>query len=1224
MATTTDCTTDPLKLVREGTSQEQRFASALDPASAPVNERQPAHGMVFAQAYAEYLQYYNASNIAAGNWQSFFSRDVSVHLAVTAIQDIGYYKSVIKSYFDYLNNLENKDKEAELRTNLGYLFSVVGTLASRLDKLKEELPAEVALKGKIQNLIKSQLAPALKQLRTIYDIDRDLATTISTHTVIANQHPDLVLFGGKTINFADVYTQGLSQDWITGNSPTADKSVYGSGTTVFDRVNHLATHNLFTTLFDQFLKVYARVVSEAKQALEDTLTRWERHEPHYALFLSFLRLLEDARAEANTLTGRHLDFYYRDILRLKEKPAAPGKAHLLVELAKHVTQHELESGELFKAGKDELGKDAFFASDRTFVANQAKVAALKTVYRHDAEKVVNTELPTSDDEGRIYAAPIANSDDGLGAKLTSPDESWHPFFNKRYKNGKLSEIRMPKAEIGFAIASHYLWMVEGDRTITVRLTVSGILTINTANLPAELTCLFTSTKEWIAGEVIGITQILPDKLDLVIKLEGSAPAITPYNAKIHGYSFNTDLPLLLIKHKHNTSRYIYAVFQDTQVSQIELTVDVTGLKTLAVSNDFGPVDTSKPFQPFGAQPVNRASLVIGSREVFQKHVESFSIHLDWQNQPRYYVSKAKDDKGQDIEQNSPPRISVSYLKSGEWSPPDWAGTYSESVFSLGGGPNATLIESAEFLANEPYHVASRNGYLRLIFLGNTGLGQYQMDLGNFLAGKFPKPDEHPGLPFTGPLANGIWLDYQAKQVISLDSKETFANRKGFFFHVAPFGQAEQHAQLNPEEPVYLLPQFRSAAGPSEAELYIGITNLHPPQNLALLFQVVDGTADPLADKPKPPLKHIHWSYLRNNEWIGFKENEVEDHTDELLNSGIVTFAVPGDASANNTLLPSGMHWIRAAVAKESDAVCHLQMVAAQALDATFTDRSNDPTFPAQVLPAGTISKLERPDAAVKKITQPFATFGGRGAELPAAFYTRVSERLRHKDRAIARWDYERLILEAFPQIYKVKCLNHTQYDKNGYQELAAGHVTIVTIPQQQFHNLRDPLRPFTSLSLLKEIEAYLQTRCSCFVELHVCNPIFEEVWTQFKVCFYPGFDQTFYQTKLQQEITRFLSPWAFPGGGSPTFGGKVYKSVLLNFIEERPFVDYVTDFQLFHRYQTKNSAGVESEVTSPDLTEVEGSKAVSILVSVPAEAHLITVIDPETTDQSSPKCGCNV
>ena len=92
------------------------------------------------------------------------------------------------------------------------------------------------------------------------------------------------------------------------------------------------------------------------------------------------------------------------------------------------------------------------------------------------------------------------------------------------------------------------------------------------------------------------------------------------------------------------------------------------------------------------------------------------------------------------------------------------------------------------------------------------------------------------------------------------------------------------------------------------------------------------------------------------------------------------------------------------------------LVAAQAFKATFIDKGNDPAFPAKVLPAGTISKLDQPDAAVKKIIQPFSTFGGRAAERSETFYTRVSERLRHKDRAIAMWDYERLVLEAFPQI----------------------------------------------------------------------------------------------------------------------------------------------------------------------------------------------------------------
>ncbi|MFO0795319.1 MAG: hypothetical protein U0586_14810 [Candidatus Brocadiaceae bacterium] len=39
--------------------------------------------------------------------------------------------------------------------------------------------------------------------------------------------------------------------------------------------------------------------------MEKTITEWDRHEPHYALFLAFLRLFEFARTEMNTITGRH-------------------------------------------------------------------------------------------------------------------------------------------------------------------------------------------------------------------------------------------------------------------------------------------------------------------------------------------------------------------------------------------------------------------------------------------------------------------------------------------------------------------------------------------------------------------------------------------------------------------------------------------------------------------------------------------------------------------------------------------------------------------------------------------------------------------------------------------------------------------------------------------------------------------------------------------------------
>ena len=206
-------------------------------------------------------------------------------------------------------------------------------------------------------------------------------------------------------------------------------------------------------------------------------------------------------------------------------------------------------------------------------------------------------------------------------------------------------------------------------------------------------------------------------------------------------------------------------------------------------------------------------------------------------------------------------------------------------------------------------------------------------------------------------------------------------------------------------------------------------------------------------------------------------------------------------------------------------------------------------------------------------------------------------------------------METFPQIYKVKCLNHTKYepDQGAYRELAPGHVTIVTIPNQQFLNLCDPLRPCTSLGLLAEIDAFLRRRLSCFAQLHVKNPEYEAVRVDFEVRLSAGRDESFYMNQLHEDITRFLSPWAFPGGDRPSFARKIYKSVLINFVEELPYVDYVTNFHLFQKVDGQELG---------DQNEVEGSKAVSILVSAPASEHTITAIKPAAAEAPGEQCPC--
>jgi len=51
--------------------------------------------------------------------------------------------------------------------------------------------------------------------------------------------------------------------------------------------------------------------------------------PHFVLFLAFLGLFKEAQARLNALTGRHLDFYYRQVLRIVEKGPISDRLNLV-------------------------------------------------------------------------------------------------------------------------------------------------------------------------------------------------------------------------------------------------------------------------------------------------------------------------------------------------------------------------------------------------------------------------------------------------------------------------------------------------------------------------------------------------------------------------------------------------------------------------------------------------------------------------------------------------------------------------------------------------------------------------------------------------------------------------------------------------------------------------------------------------------------------------------
>jgi hypothetical protein len=472
----------------------------------------------------------------------------------------------------------------------------------------------------------------------------------------------------------------------------------------------------------------------------------------------------------------------------------------------------------------------------------------------------------------------------------------------------------------------------------------------------------------------------------------------------------------------------------------------------------------------------------------------------------------------------------------------------------------------------------------------------------------------PNPPYTPEIASLV-LEYSATatndaSALSSGSSDAqlsdYLDRSIQFFHETPFGQAEQHMFLKTqyaghtevEQQISTMP-----AMPATGAFYIGISGIETGSVASILFQVSEGSEDPEKPSFTDDLQPV-WSFLSGNEWVLFDKTDIlYDDTNDFLRSGIIKFMIPGGAVTTNTFLNESLTWLGVTLPGDLsvDSVCKFINVHIQAEEAEFSDRENELSHLETGIPAATIGKLVNRLPQIKSVTQPYASFGGSLPETDEDFRLRISERLRHKHRAVNIWDYERLVLAQFPLVYRAKCLNHTKYqyiaaDQKEYCEVAPGYVTVVVVPDIRNQNSFDPFKPRVSKNTLSEIREYLVGINNMHVDTQVINPEYEEVTFAFEVVFYKGFDKNQYEIQLNNDIINYLSPWAFDNTAEIDFGGTLYKSVVIRFIEELSYVDYIANFKM---YFTKNGSG-NNDV-------LQASDARAILVS--AKQHLIN-LDP--------------
>jgi len=1173
-----------------GTSQLQRALDALNANYARVDERSAADLVLFAKKYGFYLNYYDLTNSIKGDWQGLMQKDAAVTIAWVA----DWHSKDYNLFIDYLNsNIKAAATDAVAKQYFKYFFDFVSTLATGIDASLTQLTDDVDFKTYLSVAIKSNLALPLSLLQQYYTAFKTASLIDASFTFKDDKMPvDEVTF------IQDLVLTG--KEW-TNIPPATMQPISLTGVTIKENINLVIIHNLFTGVLQAFINGVVNIISQAPQYLDKVMQQYAYHVPHYALYLTFLRLFKTAQDHLNTYTQRHLDFYYKTVLQLSNKIATPDSVHLLFELQKNIDAHILRKGTRFKAGKDDKNNDLFYALNDDVVLHQASVQSLKSLYLSKKGGQV------------LYASPMANSDDGNGAKLLSADSSWLAF-------GDVNKIS--QAAIGFAVASNVLYLNEGKRTVKLTFNCTSTSGLTKGDFEGKFDVQFTGKKGLFnpatfdaAGGKLTCTIVSSTSFSLSVTIPGNAPAVVPYSAKIHNGNFTVGLPMVQLTMTDYTG---YGVIKGLAITAITVDVTVDNVKDLSLQNDDGKINPAKPFKPYGEFPEDGAGFIIGSKEIFQKPLTALGIHTVWQTAP------------------SPTAYAdVLALTGGEWpSAFEYNVNVNSStinITSLAGIP----ISPADFTPNEEFKVSSIDGFIKLelsstAFNLKTYLSNVQTALSaatvsavydastkitTYSVGTPPVVSPPPT-----PVIKSLTLSYSARETMLFDENNstTFAARNNFFYHLEPFGFREVHPFITPDA-LSLAPVFNlddGVANDDGGELWIGLNNAQGDATYSILLQVADGTANPLEN-----MTTVNWYYMAANNWKKFDNLSVTDDTNNLTRSGIVVLKVPVEAANGNTRADNSLLWVKLVVNNHTDAICRLIGVTANAAKATFVQDAANNIFYTKPAAANAISKFAVPDAAVKKTQHLYSSFGGRITETNPEFYIRVSERLRHKNRAVTAWDYERLVLQNYPQIHKVKCLNHTGLvTKEGttqqkYSEVLPGHVTIVTVPDLSNQTGANLLRPYTSIGLLTEVQEYLAKLTSPFVRLHVINPQFEEVQFEFSVTFTGTLDPTVFRQQLNDDIEAFLTPWAYSNGKDIEFGGKIEKSVVLNFIEERYYVDYVTCFKMNHII---SRTGTTINQALYDVEEAVASTAKSILVSyyneVTTQKHIIS---------SPANCDCN-
>lgn len=646
-----------------GVAQHNRAPKALDPDFVKLDDRSIAELLAYSAELSKYIKYYNLDNKAEGTWEPFFYSDISVIIALIISTDLKSIDDQATSAInDFYRAQSISNKSINFQKLLALCESVTGKFnhwhSTMVEMNLEEKRFESQVEFELYSIIQDKVKPHFYKILGFYDAGIQIKALLPFDEIDFSQYSNI---------------------WEKDSFDT-ENIFFGKSDLEKITAAMLSLRLQYRFLF----QALGFTVNHFKRYFQNSLKFKDNHNPDISLFIAFLTTFKNIQNDYGNITERLQAFYYKNILGLDQLHGKSDYCHVFFELAETEDRHLLRKQTKLIAGSADNGQDILFETVNDLEVTRASVEELRTIYcsRLDDLDTSNYKLTS-----HIYAAPVANSVDGLG-KFKEMNEPW-PLFGEEQEFKSSEESNMVLADIGWAFSSPVLNLREGNRKVTIRLDFEPqstriykrlvydiYLKVNKdrkSNEPAKvLSEIFydrifnqvdkarnffiylSSNIQWYEvnpnsifvkpvgdGDWVFDTD-LPDEenmnilnaLEISFTLPNAAPPITGYNPDaLTGHKFDTPDPLIRFLLNDKKQPYIYSFLQALEITSIKIDVEVDRVRHIEIYDEVGSRFENKNIYPFGQDANRGANAYLGAPELFKKDLTDVKIHVQWDRIP---------------------------------------------------------------------------------------------------------------------------------------------------------------------------------------------------------------------------------------------------------------------------------------------------------------------------------------------------------------------------------------------------------------------------------------------------------------------------------------------------------------------------------------------------------------------------------------------------------------